>query len=856
MKKSLLFVLFSVLSLGYAQLVGSGEIYLQGQYVEVGIGECGCYGGDAAPAGYHPNVGSMLGFVADQDKDGWAVGAPNYCGDYFVPGSPYEAWGIQIGNGPTSTMFGNHTMCWTTMAPGTGVSYTVTPEGKVGVWEGDYISGGFNIHIKQTTTVPDTSLYFYTSVEITNNGVATINDVYYMRNVDPDNENPWTGDFVTTNVIEQQPADTNCYTALVSGTGNAFGCYLGMYSTGYQDARAFMEPWSFSFPWTAGGIGDMYHGVGSYTTTLDSTVVNDNGIGIANYWNSISPGGTVEYTFYYVLDFDEIDNLSTSGEILVNGVPAFFIDGTDITSACGGVGTDTLRYLGYVCENNGNIVDINLTTPYVYDWGGNPDIVALNTNQDSLMINMSADSIRYDGVGEYIMGVDTFYLFIEITLVKEILNPDFTYDIACVDKTTCFHDNSTSEVVFSSIQEITWNFDEVDLPTTSHALDTCVLLDEYRIHNVQLIATSIYGCKDTIVKPVRVLDSLQANFTYDPACEDEATQFYDATIYTDTTVTNWDWQFSLVPIATSSLEDPTHTFTAVGNYNIQLIVTNAVGCKDTVVKQVTTYPTPTVTFSGTPLSGCAPLEVDFTDLSTADTTDVTEWLWQFGDGDTSTAQNPSHTYTTYAYNLPDFYSVTLTVTSEYGCEATDTYTDYVIVTPQPEANFIITTPIINWVEGLDIQFNDVSFGTIASWDWDLGNGQTSTTQHPYTTYSDSGYYTISLIVTNIEGCIDSTETTIYIEPMFSCYWPNAFTPNTNELNEFFGPKGRGIVDFNMQIFDRWGVEIFNTTSLDKLWDGKEKNGTHYPAGVYAYRGYIRDFNGKEHEYVGHVTLIR
>lgn len=91
----LLFVLNTIAT--KAQIVGANA-FMKGDFVEVGINACGAYGSNAAPpAGYHPNVFSGMGFVADSDMDGWASGSPNYCGDYFVPGSPVEGWQIQIG---------------------------------------------------------------------------------------------------------------------------------------------------------------------------------------------------------------------------------------------------------------------------------------------------------------------------------------------------------------------------------------------------------------------------------------------------------------------------------------------------------------------------------------------------------------------------------------------------------------------------------------------------------------------------------------------------------------------------------------------------------------------------------------
>ncbi|GAB3537893.1 hypothetical protein GCM10027443_31690 [Pontibacter brevis] len=89
--------IFFKVSVADAQQVG-GEAFLKGQYLEVGIAECGSFGtAGSAPAGYHPNMsGNRLGFVADADQNGWDIGTPPYNGEYFLPGSPEEGWGVEI----------------------------------------------------------------------------------------------------------------------------------------------------------------------------------------------------------------------------------------------------------------------------------------------------------------------------------------------------------------------------------------------------------------------------------------------------------------------------------------------------------------------------------------------------------------------------------------------------------------------------------------------------------------------------------------------------------------------------------------------------------------------------------------
>src|SRR5688572_5447938 len=101
MKKLILFLpIITLLTLPVQSQMVGGQIFLQGLYSEVGISPCGVYGALNPPAGYNGNVFNALGFVADHEMDGWnnnGPGQPVRCGDYFYPGSPYEAWGIEIG---------------------------------------------------------------------------------------------------------------------------------------------------------------------------------------------------------------------------------------------------------------------------------------------------------------------------------------------------------------------------------------------------------------------------------------------------------------------------------------------------------------------------------------------------------------------------------------------------------------------------------------------------------------------------------------------------------------------------------------------------------------------------------------
>jgi PKD repeat protein len=170
-----------------------------------------------------------------------------------------------------------------------------------------------------------------------------------------------------------------------------------------------------------------------------------------------------------------------------------------------------------------------------------------------------------------------------------------------------------------------------------------------------------------------------------------------------------------------------------------------VGVDATLCEGGNAPPTADFTYTSTELT------VDFTDSSTDSDGSVVGWDWDFGDGNTSTAQNPSHTY-----GADGTYTVSLTVTDDDG--ATDTTSQDVTVSSgstnnPPTADFTYTT------SDLTVDFTDSSTdsdGSVVGWDWDFGDGNTSTAQNPSHTYAADGAYTVSLTVTDDDGATDTT----------------------------------------------------------------------------------------------------
>ncbi|HUV29682.1 MAG TPA: PKD domain-containing protein [Acidobacteriota bacterium] len=241
---------------------------------------------------------------------------------------------------------------------------------------------------------------------------------------------------------------------------------------------------------------------------------------------------------------------------------------------------------------------------------------------------------------------------------------------------------------------------------------------------------------------VEIKTSPTADFTTKSrtGCSPFKVSFEDQSTYPDT----WAWTFG--DGGSSTEQNPSHTYTAPGTYDVTLTVTNICG-DDTEKKTeyITVLPEPTADFKADPTEGCAPLAVKFTDLSQH----AESWSWQFGDGTTSTDRHPTHTY-----NDAGVYDVTLKVSNACG-DDTETKTKYITVFGGPTADF--SGDPRSGLVPLTVDFKDHSTSElkINTWSWDFGDGGTSDVQDPSHTYTAAGRYTVTLTVS--DECGEDTE---------------------------------------------------------------------------------------------------
>jgi gliding motility-associated-like protein len=446
------------------------------------------------------------------------------------------------------------------------------------------------------------------------------------------------------------------------------------------------------------------------------------------------------------------------------------------------------------------------------------------------------------------------------TVTKSVVvyfNPiaGFTYNNVCLEDTVHFT-NTSSVDNSASISSYLWEFG--DGGPTSTLQDPNHFYTIPGTYSVSLITSTNNGCKDSIVKSVVVHPLPVPQFSTTNVCDGIPVQFTDlSSILPSDTIQSWTWNFG-DNSSLSAGQSTTHLYSAIGIYIVKLVNVSNFGCIDSISKTITVNPNPVVNFSAIDTIGCSPLCVSFQNLSFVTSGNNVQYVWNFGDGSpVSSSQDILHCYINNSIFSPSSFTPNITVTSDSGCVTSGSKNNYITVYPNPHALFTVLPETITIIDPV-ISITDLSTGT-DFWNWNFGDasGSVSIQNPPPHTYTSIGTFTITLIATTQYNCIDTAYQSINIEPDFTFYIPNAFTPDGDGINDSFIGKGIYIKEFEMEIFDRWGNLIYKTTDLSKPWDGKANHGSQIAqADVYVYLVKVTDFKMLKHSFSGIVSLVR
>ncbi|MEQ1733761.1 MAG: PKD domain-containing protein [Bacteroidia bacterium] len=376
--------------------------------------------------------------------------------------------------------------------------------------------------------------------------------------------------------------------------------------------------------------------------------------------------------------------------------------------------------------------------------------------------------------------------------------------------------------------------------------------------------TDANGCKaDTfvfLVPPPPFTATLGAD---DAVCEGSEGQVWvniDAAPFNGKGPYTYTWVEvpSLSPVAQhpSNIDNDTLNITPLTTQQYGVNITDACNTNVPVAPvTITVNPMPVPDFTSPNTNGCERLTVLFSSANStvAPPSTITDWLWDFGDGSTSISPNPSHLYTDKGA-----YDVTLTATTAEGCTSVLPYAAFVNINPNPKAAFT-ATPEETTILDPNITFDNNSSTDVIAVQWNFGETNeliTSMAPSVLNTYTDTGLYMVSLRVVNQFACYDSVTHPVKINPNLSFFIPNSFTPNSDNINEVFYPKGIYFKNYIVRIYDRWGEKVFLSGAPNQGWDGKLHDGSDAPVGVYVYKIKLEETTGKDRYYSGTVSLIR
>ncbi len=305
-----------------------------------------------------------------------------------------------------------------------------------------------------------------------------------------------------------------------------------------------------------------------------------------------------------------------------------------------------------------------------------------------------------------------------------------------------------------------------------------------------------------------------------------AVSLINQSAYSSNAVYQWTFEGG-TPSSATSAGPHNVTWNTVGTYNVSVTIIDKMDLAGTMTTcspasdstTILVNPNPVISFTGTPTSGCTPVNSVFTAESTPP---AQTYSWNLGAGFTSTSASPS-----FAFIIPGQYSASLTITDTNGCSSTTSVPNYITVYPIPNFDFTVD-PAIGFIE-IPINFTSSYTNSPATWSWTFGDGANASVTSPTTThtYPQSGIFSVTHTVQSQYGCTNSVthNYTVIVDIII----PNVFTPNKDGTNDLFVIDGIELLDnCQLKIYNRWGRVVYKSDNYKNDWDGKDSaEGTYY-----------------------------
>lgn len=423
--------------------------------------------------------------------------------------------------------------------------------------------------------------------------------------------------------------------------------------------------------------------------------------------------------------------------------------------------------------------------------------------------------------------------------------------VASIPAQTQFCSGYNINFTQNSVNAFTYHWDFGDpgsTADTSGAIAPGWTYADSGAYTVTLIINAGTLCADTQTSVFYIYPLLDPLFVA-PLVEcinENSFSFSGGGAYSANAAFNWSFGANASPSG-STLQNPSNVvYNAPGTYTVTFTITEN-GCVKSYIDSVEVYPKPSAFYTISSGTVCELTPVQFNDSSVSDS--PLTYLWNFGNGTSSTLQNPL-----VVYSSAGLYNTTLFIESENGCKDTFQLQSPVDVKPSPIAGFSLT-PQITTVFDAKISVTDQSvFATTCQIFW--GDSSLSNSCDTVHTYSVPGNYSVMQVVVNDLGCRDTAYSNVIIQPEFLFWIPNAFTPDENSLNDTFKPVIYGVRNYKFLIFDRWGNIIFQTSDTSQGWNGFYKKQL-CKSDTYVYKvSFLDNVQNDFHQFIGRVTLLQ
>ena len=368
-------------------------------------------------------------------------------------------------------------------------------------------------------------------------------------------------------------------------------------------------------------------------------------------------------------------------------------------------------------------------------------------------------------------------------------------------------------------------------------------------HTLLLKTTSTDGCIDSVLNSFLIHPLPKSSFNSTFNCFGDNTEINNTSTITSGSIDLNQWSVDGNNFNTKNV---TYKFPDVNTYSVELITTSNEGCKDTLIQDVIINPLPELLISLDSDTGCIPFDIQVVNNSTIQSGSISEYRYNWGDGNSSVGSNPGFTYTS-----PGKYSVSIRGTSDKGCVDSVMLSDSVVVFDNPKADFYYTPEDPSTLKNV-ITLVDSSSKDAIDWIWTVSDGGSYSGSSAQHTFIDSGNYIVTLRIINNNGCFDEETKIIYVNADLFIHIPNGFSPNGDGINDTYGLAGmtQGVFQMEMDIYNQWGEKVFHSENVNDRWDGTYQ-GEPAQQGVYLFR--VKYTNPKQTKWYynnGEIHLMR